>query len=73
MATRRVERVVTALESRVDAGLDHETLTALVEADFHRYDAARITDFVPVLVERDVRVLLERPRSARRDKEQVDA
>ncbi len=52
---QRVLRVVAELERRVGAGMDRDLLTAAVEADFHRYDSARIKEFVPVLVEREVR------------------
>lgn len=58
MATKSIERVVLSLESRDDPGVDHDTLTAVVEADFRRYDSARIKDFVPLLVERDIRARL---------------
>lgn len=58
MVTKSIERVVLSLESRDAPGVDHDTLTAVVEADFRRYDSARIKDFVPVLVERDVRARL---------------
>ncbi len=61
MAPRSVMSVVEALEGRVDA-VDRDTLIAVVEADFRRYDGARIKDFVPVLVERDVRAQLLRLR-----------
>ena len=61
-----VRRVVDALESEVENEVDRETLTAVVEADFQRYVAqAKFTDFVPVLVERDVRDRVRRHRRAR--------
>lgn len=58
MDTKQVRSVVESLESRAKTPVDHDTLTAVVEADFHRYDSARIKDFVPALVERDVRARL---------------
>jgi hypothetical protein len=50
-----IERVVGVLEAGVGRNEDHEALQAEVEADFDRYDSARIRDFVPVLVENDIR------------------
>ena len=58
MDIKQVRSVVESLERRVKTPVDHDTLTAVVEADFHRYDSARIKDFVPALVERDVRARL---------------
>jgi hypothetical protein len=58
MDPRQVRSVVESLQRRAKAPVDHDTLTAVVEADFHRYDSARIKDFVPALVERDVRARL---------------
>ena len=52
---QHIELVVDALAMRVDPAVDHETLTAVVEADFKRYESARIKEIVPVLVERDIR------------------
>jgi hypothetical protein len=49
---RRV--VVDALEARFGDVVDRQTLDAVVQADFSRYAQARVKDFVPVLVERDV-------------------
>ncbi|MGZ4688967.1 MAG: three-helix bundle dimerization domain-containing protein [Acidimicrobiia bacterium] len=50
-----VDRVVDALEVGVGRVVDHDRLLAAVEADFRRFDGARIRDFVPVLVENDIR------------------
>lgn len=50
-----VERVVGLLEAGVAHAVDHDRLHAAVEADFHRFDGARIRDFIPVLVENDIR------------------
>ena len=66
MATKSIERVVESLESRADPGVDHDTLTAVVEADFRRYDSARIKDFIPLLVERDIRARLVHLRARTR-------
>jgi hypothetical protein len=72
MTRQHIDLVVDALTDRVDPSVDHETLTAVVEADFKRYESARIQDFVPVLVERDVRQrLLNRARRTRRDRTRV--
>jgi len=60
---KQIDRVVDAIASDELAVVDRDTLTAVVEADFHRYVArARFTDFVPVLVERDVRARLRKHR-----------
>jgi hypothetical protein len=64
--THDIALVVDALSARTDTLVDHDTLTAVVEADFRRYDSARIRDFVPVLVERDVRERLVRRRARSR-------
>jgi hypothetical protein len=58
--SRNVDLIVKGLRTRVEPTVDDETLTALVEADFTRYERARIRDFVPALVERDVRERLLR-------------
>jgi hypothetical protein len=56
----RVERVVEALADEC-GNIDRDTLTVVVEADFRRYSStARVQDFVPVFVERDVRARLRR-------------
>ena len=53
---RDVDLVVDSLEAGVGrGGVDHDTLAAAVAADFSRYASARIRDFVPVLVEHNVR------------------
>ena len=64
---KQIDRVVDAIASDELATVDRDTLTAVVEADFHRYSArARFTDFVPVLVERDVRARLRKHRARTR-------
>jgi hypothetical protein len=69
---QHIEHVVDALTDRVDPGVDHDTLTAVVEADFKRYESARIKDFVPVLVERDIRQRLVRRGVRRQQRRQLD-
>jgi hypothetical protein len=51
----RIATVVDALEARSGRGVDHDTLVKVVKADFGRFSAARVKDFVPILVERNVR------------------
>lgn len=59
-ARTRVERVVDALADE-RGNIDRDTLAVVVEADFLRYSStARVQDFVPVFVERDVRARLRR-------------
>jgi hypothetical protein len=61
---KQIDRVVDAIAADELATIDRDTLTAVVEADFHRYSSrARFTDFVPVLVERDVRARLQKHRA----------
>jgi hypothetical protein len=51
-----IDSVVEAIEAAYPDQMDHETLHSVVEADFQRYSAnAKIIDFIPVFVERDVR------------------
>jgi len=50
-----VDRVVGLLEAGIAHSVDHERLHAAVAADFHRFDGARIRDFIPILVESDIR------------------
>lgn len=63
---KQIDRVVDAIASDDLGTVDRDTLTAVVEADFHRYATqARFTDFVPVLVERDVRARLRKHHRSR--------
>jgi hypothetical protein len=57
-----IDLIVESVQSRIDQPVDADTLSAVVAADFKRYDSARIKDFVPALVERDVRDRLLRRR-----------
>jgi hypothetical protein len=60
---RAVDRVVGLLEAGVAGAVAHDALEAAVEEDFRRYDGARITVFVPVLVENDIRGRILRSRA----------
>jgi hypothetical protein len=63
---QRIDQVVDALESGVGSALERDVLAAVVEADFGRYEStARITAFVPILVERDVRARILKHRVTR--------
>lgn len=64
---QHIDQVVDALEIGVGSAVDRDTLAAVVEADFGRYSStARITAFVPIFVERDVRARLQKHRNARK-------
>jgi hypothetical protein len=58
--TQRVESVVRSLNARLGDGVDAAVVTAAVEAEFAAYSAARITQFVPVIVESRVWARLRR-------------
>jgi Arc/MetJ family transcription regulator len=62
-AEDKVEFIVSSLRDRVETPVEDDILAEVVRADFKRYDSARIKDFVPALVERDVRERLLRRRS----------
>jgi len=64
---KNVDQIVRSLRERVETPVDEQTLTEVVEADFTRYDSARIKEFVPALVERDVREQLLRGPHTRSD------
>jgi hypothetical protein len=53
-------RVMTSLEAQFGEAVDHHVLEAVVDADFALYDNAHVRDFVPVLVEKDVRERIRR-------------
>ena len=53
-----IESVVRALHLRFGSAVELTTIAAEVEYEVASYSAARITDFVPILVEREVRARL---------------
>jgi hypothetical protein len=57
-----VEQVMVSLEAGVGRAVDHDQLQAAVEADFRRFDGARIRDFVPVLVQNGIRARIMNAR-----------
>jgi hypothetical protein len=62
---KKVAVIVASLRDRIETPVDDATLTEVVRADFRRYDRVKIRDFVPALVERDVRErLLRRPSTS---------
>jgi len=59
---KQKHRVMMSLEAQFGEAVDHHVLEAVVDADFAMYDDAHVKDFVPVLVEKDVRArILRRP------------
>jgi hypothetical protein len=59
-----IDSVVAAIEAEYPDQIDHEALHSVVAADFNRYTAnAKIIDFVPLFVERDIRERLARRRA----------
>lgn len=60
---RRVHSIVQSLRARLGEGFDTAVISAAVEAEFARYSTARITQFVPILVESRVWTRLCRRRS----------
>jgi hypothetical protein len=61
---KEVDGIVGRLEGGIARAVDHDALQAAVERDFHRYDDARIRDFIPVLVENDIRARLLTARAS---------
>jgi hypothetical protein len=61
---RQIERVVQSLRARLDATVGLDRIKAEVEAGFAAYSQARVRDFVPILVEADVRSRLIHPPTA---------
>jgi hypothetical protein len=53
-----VSAVVRGLQARLWTGFDASEIAAEVQAEFVRFSEARITQFVPILVERNVRARL---------------
>ena len=60
---RCIESIVGSLCARLGGGLDVATISAEVEAAFAEFSTARVTQFVPILVERRVWARLSEPRS----------
>jgi hypothetical protein len=58
--TRRVETVVRTLQARLGVGVDPVLIRTEVEAEFATYAAARVRQFVPILVESHVQARLRR-------------
>ncbi|MGZ4143368.1 MAG: three-helix bundle dimerization domain-containing protein [Actinomycetota bacterium] len=58
-----VTTIVQRLQTRVEGDVDSSMIAAEVEAAFAAYSRARITQFVPVLVESRVRARLCQRRS----------
>jgi hypothetical protein len=57
---RRIELVVRSLQVRLGATVDPALITTEVEAEFATYAAARVREFVPLLVETHVQTRLRR-------------
>lgn len=55
---QRVESVVRSLQAGFDDTVDAARITAEVEAEFDTYSEVRVTEFVPIFVERRVRARL---------------
>ena len=49
--TLRVESIVRSLRVRLGEGFDFAVIVAEVEAELARYVNARVTQFIPILVE----------------------
>ncbi len=56
--TRRVELVVRSLQARLGVSVDPALIRTEVEAEFETYAAARVRQFVPILVETRVQARL---------------
>jgi hypothetical protein len=56
--TRQIESVVNGLQTRFGAVIELATIAVEVEREFARYSDVRVTDFVPILVERGVQTRL---------------
>ena len=55
LSTSTVEAIVRSLQARLGDTIDNADLTAEVETELAAYAAARVTTFVPILVERRIR------------------
>jgi hypothetical protein len=62
-ARQPVDSIVQSLRARLAADIDTVVIAAQVEAELAAYSAARITQFVPILVEGRVWARLCRQRS----------
>ena len=60
---RVVDDIVGSLHVSFGGAVDIETITEAVERELTRYADAPIRDFVPLLVERDVRAHLREQRA----------
>jgi hypothetical protein len=60
MRVQEIDAVTEELEDEFQDLVDQDTLRAVVEARAHRFDSAPVQDFVPLLVERQVREALKR-------------
>ena len=58
VSTRNIEIVVRSLQARLGVGTDPVLIRTEVEAEFARYQAARVREFVPILVEHQVQARL---------------
>ena len=63
-STPRVESIVRSLRVRLGEGLDFAVIAAEVEAELSTYANARVTQFIPILVESRVWERLRRHVSA---------
>ena len=52
--TRHIETVVRSLQVRLGVGIDPAVIRTEVEAEFATYAAARVREFIPILVETHV-------------------
>ena len=62
--TLRLESIVRSLRVRLGEGLDFAVIAAEVEAELSTYANARVTQFIPILVESRVWERLRRHVSA---------
>jgi hypothetical protein len=62
--TQRVDSIVRSLHARLGERVEAAVISAAVEEEFAAYSAARITQFVPIIVESRVRARLWPQRSA---------
>lgn len=60
MQHAQVEQLSLELEAEFGELVDSDTLRVVVEARAQRFDDAPVQDFVPLLVEREVREALKR-------------